>query len=342
MDDITKLSTALNNAALDPTASGTAAAAAAAESSVPSSLEANSTQGTAAQNPQPAQVCGFRNAGFIADDESKKAERKANAPRATFVPAEATDERANRAEIQAGTRYADVTADVSVEVNGGDGERELRIESFEHPRVLPQLKHNIKTVKGWDKPTAVQSAVIPLILTKKHDMMVHAPTGQGKTAAFLIPLIQTISCLKRQLKIADGAVNSDSPFAIIFLHTRDLADQVYAQASQLVKGIDNVKVAWAYGQTDMKEQRKELVEGCDIVCFTEGRARMLLAQKLWKPDQVRYLVIDEADKLLCDCDMMPKVRDDIKAALRWAGHRPGGLSPDPGSGRRFSVDPREA
>lgn len=68
------------------------------------------------------------------------------------------------------------------------------------------------------------------------DLMVHAPTGQGKTAAFLIPLIQTISCLKRQLKIADGAVNSDSPFAIIFLHTRDLADQVYAQASQLVKG----------------------------------------------------------------------------------------------------------
>lgn len=67
-------------------------------------------------------------------------------------------------------------------------------------------------------------------------MMVHAPTGQGKTAAFLIPLIQAISCLKRQLKIDDAAVNADSPFAIVFLPTRDLADQVYNHAVQLVKG----------------------------------------------------------------------------------------------------------
>ncbi|KAH7697255.1 vasa, partial [Aphelenchoides avenae] len=232
-------------------------------------------------------------------------------PKAKYIPAEATDELVNRAEIQAGARYDEVTANVSVEVYYGDGQHDLRMESFEHRHVMPQLQQNIKS-KGWDKPTAVQSATIPLILTKQHDMIVNAPTGQGKSAAFLVPLIQLISFHKRKQKVQE---NPDSPHAIIFLNTRDLAEQICNQARQLAKGIDNVKVAWAFGQTDMAEQRKVLKEGCDILCVTEGRFVMLIEQKQVKLDQVRYFVIDEADKLLADCDQMPKVRDSIFKAL---------------------------
>lgn len=104
--------------------------------------------------------------------------------------------------------------------------------------------------KKWDRPSAVQNVVIPLILAKQRmsiwplnlfilpacsdDIMAHAPTGFGKTAAYLIPIIQQIVYIKHQRGIQ--GVNTSEPFAIVILHTRDLAQQVYRQAVSFVAG----------------------------------------------------------------------------------------------------------
>ena len=138
---------------------------------------------------------------------------------------------------------------------------------------------------GFRHPTPIQAACIPAIL-KGNDVMGCAETGSGKTAAFALPILQELS---------------EDPygiFAIVVVPTRELAMQIKEQVSALGAPI-GVRVSLIIGGLGMIDQSIELSKRPHIVCATPGRLRHHL-ESADPPDlsRTRYLVLDEADRLL--------------------------------------------
>ena len=141
---------------------------------------------------------------------------------------------------------------------------------------------------GYVKPTPIQAQAIPLILENK-DLIACAQTGTGKTASYLLPLLQHISTTdKKHTK------------ALILAPTRELAQQIDQQVEGLAyfAGISSIAV---YGGGDgmiYEQQRRAMVEGVDIIIATPGRLIAHLASGIIKLEHVEYLVLDEADRML--------------------------------------------
>ena len=141
---------------------------------------------------------------------------------------------------------------------------------------------------GYVKPTPIQEQAIPLILNNK-DLIACAQTGTGKTASYLLPLLQHISTTdKKHTK------------ALILAPTRELAQQIDQQVEGLAyfAGISSIAV---YGGGDgmiYEQQRRAMVEGVDIIIATPGRLIAHLSSGVIKLEHVEYLVLDEADRML--------------------------------------------
>ena len=143
---------------------------------------------------------------------------------------------------------------------------------------------------GYDKPTPVQSKVIPKIL-KGSDLRVSAPTGTGKTAAFLLPAIT------RLMKIPPS-IKGRGPRILILVPTRELALQVTSQAEKYSKTLKHMKAVCIYGGVPYHKQMRDLSRPHEIIVATPGRFIDLLDRKKISMARVEMFILDEADRML--------------------------------------------
>jgi ATP-dependent RNA helicase DDX3X len=178
---------------------------------------------------------------------------------------------------------------IPVEVYGVDAPSP--IESFDAANLPPTLMKNIEKA-NYKKPTPVQKYAIPIISANR-DLMACAQTGSGKTNAFLFPIINRL--LKDGIDKKKGYVVA--PSALILAPTRELATQIYDEARKfLYRSV--VKTVCVYGGADAREQKRRLAYGCDILVATPGRLSDMLNRGHVAVTGVKYLVLDEADRML--------------------------------------------
>jgi superfamily II DNA/RNA helicase len=154
---------------------------------------------------------------------------------------------------------------------------------------------------GYESMTPIQEQAIPIVLQGK-DVMGAAQTGTGKTAAFSLTL--------QQRKMAHENP-STSPArhpvrALVLLPTRELADQV-AQQVKLYAKYTNLRSAVVFGGMDMKPQTAELKKGVEVLVATPGRLLDHIEAKNAVLNQVEYVVLDEADRML-DIGFLPDLQ----------------------------------
>lgn len=157
--------------------------------------------------------------------------------------------------------------------------------SFDRLNIIKEILDAIE-LKGYETPTDIQVAAIPAILAGK-DVMAGAQTGTGKTASFAIPIIQSLLSLP----------SSKAPRALVLAPTRELAKQV---ANNFVEyaHFTNLKIGLVYGGVSIAEQVKRFAQGVDIVIATPGRLLDHLYKGSISLEEVRFLVFDEADRML--------------------------------------------
>ena len=155
--------------------------------------------------------------------------------------------------------------------------------------------------QGYNTPTPIQAQAIPHVLAGK-DLMGAAQTGTGKTAAFVLPIIQ---------KLLPGSSSSASPArhpirALVLTPTRELAVQVADNAANYSRHTD-LRSTVVFGGVDMQPQVAQLRSGIEILIATPGRLLDHLGSKTANLSQVEILVLDEADRML-DMGFLPDLQ----------------------------------
>lgn len=151
---------------------------------------------------------------------------------------------------------------------------------------------------GWEQPTPIQEQAIPRALEGR-DVMGLARTGTGKTAAFLLPILQRLATGRH------GHVR-----ALIVAPTRELAEQIHQQAVALCRPL-NLRSLSIYGGVNINPQTRALKAGVDIVVACPGRLLDHLGQRNVNLEHVEVLVLDEADRMF-DMGFLPDVRKIVK------------------------------
>jgi ATP-dependent RNA helicase DeaD len=154
---------------------------------------------------------------------------------------------------------------------------------------------------GYRTPTEIQAKSIPLLL-EGHDLIGQAQTGTGKTAAFGIPIVERVD------------PEDDTVQAIVLAPTRELASQITQELSRIGKH-RGVRVAAIYGGAAMGKQLRDLERGSQIVVGTPGRILDHIARRTLELRTVRFLVLDEADRML-DMGFMPDVEKILRRTPR--------------------------
>lgn len=141
---------------------------------------------------------------------------------------------------------------------------------------------------GYTAPTSIQKQAIPVILSGK-DLVAAAQTGTGKTASFVLPILES---LNTERKLRGKRIR-----ALILVPTRELAVQVEANVAQYSKYLNLTSMAM-YGGVDSEPQKQRLIEGVDILVATTGRLLDMVHQRALHFDELEVLVLDEADRML--------------------------------------------
>jgi len=139
--------------------------------------------------------------------------------------------------------------------------------------------------KGFEQPTPIQEQTIPLLLKGNNDIVGQAQTGTGKTAAFGLPIIERFDPTQKSVQ------------ALILTPTRELALQV-AEEIRAYKGSKKIWITTVYGGAPIGRQMSELEKGAHIVVGTPGRVIDLIERRKLILENVRYVVLDEADEML--------------------------------------------
>ncbi len=150
---------------------------------------------------------------------------------------------------------------------------------------------------GFTEPTPIQAQAIPALL-RGSDLVGVAETGTGKTAAFLLPILNGM--------VPGGA----DPQALVICPTRELAMQVAGEARRFGESI-GARIVVTYGGTSSGQQKADLKEGCDIVVGTPGRLLDFVQSAWLSLRNLKHLVLDEADRML-DMGFI----NDVDAILR--------------------------
>lgn len=153
---------------------------------------------------------------------------------------------------------------------------------------LKQTLVNAVTDLGYEQPTAIQQKAIPIVLSGKN-LIAAAQTGTGKTASFVLPILDRLSEAETQRKKRIRA--------LILAPTRELAIQVDNNIKQYAKYLNLTSMAM-FGGVDDKVQKQRLIDGVDILVSTPGRLIDLYGQRAVHFDEVEVLVLDEADRML--------------------------------------------
>lgn len=154
---------------------------------------------------------------------------------------------------------------------------------------------------GYESMTPIQAQAIPVVLTGK-DVMGAAQTGTGKTAAFSLPLLQRL--MRHENASASPARHPVR--ALVLLPTRELADQVAQQIALYAKHT-KLRSTVVFGGMDMKPQTAELKRGVEVLVATPGRLLDHIEAKNAVLNQVEYVVLDEADRML-DIGFLPDLQ----------------------------------
>ncbi|MEZ9764676.1 DEAD/DEAH box helicase [Vibrio splendidus] len=142
--------------------------------------------------------------------------------------------------------------------------------------------------QGYEKPTSIQEKAIPIVLSGKN-LIAAAQTGTGKTASFILPILEMLSKGETQRKKRIRAV--------ILTPTRELAIQVEQNITKYAKFLNLTSLAM-YGGVSYQHQKDRLIEGVDILVATPGRLIDMYGQRAVHFDEVEVLVLDEADRML--------------------------------------------
>lgn len=160
------------------------------------------------------------------------------------------------------------------------------MKTFEELGVASEILQAIKEL-GYENPMPVQEEVIPFLLQGKNkDLIALAQTGTGKTAAFGIPVLQRIDVSVRQ------------PQALILCPTRELCLQIAGDLTDYSEYINGLKILPVYGGSSIESQINSLKKGVHIVVATPGRLIDLMNRKTVKLNNVRDIILDEADEML--------------------------------------------
>ncbi|HVM31338.1 MAG TPA: DEAD/DEAH box helicase [Candidatus Limnocylindrales bacterium] len=171
--------------------------------------------------------------------------------------------------------------------------------SFDRLGLTPELVRAVEQ-QGYTEPTPVQRESIPLILEGR-DLLAGAQTGTGKTAAFVLPILQRLN------QSADaGSINRRRVRALVLTPTRELCLQV--EESVRTYGVQRpVSSTAIYGGVDYDKQVRRLLQGAQLVVATPGRLLDHVRQRTIDLSGVEVLVLDEADRML-DMGFIPDVR----------------------------------
>jgi superfamily II DNA/RNA helicase len=192
------------------------------------------------------------------------------------------------------------SADVSIETVVPNGFAKLGL--------APELLRAVDEL-GFVQPTAVQERTIPMALpvgdegTGHIDLMVSSQTGSGKTAAFLLPVLHTLianapaASKPHPARAKSRKFEPAAPRALVLCPTRELAQQVAHDAIDLVRHTRGLRIAHVVGGMPYQLQIQRL-QNADLVVATPGRLLDLQRSSQIKLDQVQFLVVDEADRML--------------------------------------------
>ncbi len=172
--------------------------------------------------------------------------------------------------------------------------------SFSNLQLNPALAKAVAEM-GYESMTPIQEQAIPVVLQGR-DVMGAAQTGTGKTAAFSLPLLQ-------RMMVHENPSTSPARHpvrALVLLPTRELADQV-AQQIKLYAKYTKLRSAVVFGGMDMKPQTAELKAGVEVLIATPGRLLDHIEAKNAVLNQVEYVVLDEADRML-DIGFLPDLQ----------------------------------
>jgi ATP-dependent RNA helicase DeaD len=139
---------------------------------------------------------------------------------------------------------------------------------------------------GFKEPTPIQEQAIPVLLSGTKDLVGLAQTGTGKTAAFGLPLLQLVEVAQRY------------PQALVVCPTRELCIQIVNEVELFKKFIPGMHVVAVYGGTSIGMQIRDIKRGVQIVVATPGRLIDLIERKAINLEQIKYVVLDEADEML--------------------------------------------
>ncbi|USV58303.1 DEAD/DEAH box helicase [Aeromonas encheleia] len=178
----------------------------------------------------------------------------------------------------------------------------MSLASFAELALSPRLLQTL-TELGYETPTPIQASAIPVILAGR-DLMAGAQTGTGKTAAFVLPILQQLLTTPRE-------ADEGRPIrALVLVPTRELAVQVHESVLRYGKDT-GLTSALVYGGVSIAAQVEALKNGVDLLIATPGRLLDHLRQGALSLSRLGHLVFDEADRML-DMGFM----DEIKALLR--------------------------
>ncbi|KAG8648806.1 DEAD-box ATP-dependent RNA helicase 37 isoform X2 [Manihot esculenta] len=198
----------------------------------------------------------------------------------------------------------DAYEDIPVETSGENVPPS--VNTFAEIDLAEALNQNIRRCK-YVKPTPVQRNAIPIILAGR-DLMACAQTGSGKTAAFCFPIISGI--MREQYVQRPRGPRTVYPLALILSPTRELSCQIHDEARKFAYQT-GVKVVVAYGGAPINQQLRELERGVDILVATPGRLVDLLERARVSLQMIRYLALDEADRML-DMGFEPQIRKIVE------------------------------
>lgn len=172
----------------------------------------------------------------------------------------------------------------------------MNIIKFEDLPISDDIKRAVIEM-GFEEPSPIQAQSIPVILSGK-DVIGQAQTGTGKTAAFSIPILEMVNPEEKNLQ------------AVVLCPTRELAIQVSTEIRKIGKYTHGIKSLPIYGGQPIERQIKALKGGVQIVIGTPGRVIDHINRKTLKMDNVKMVILDEADEML---DM--GFREDIEMIL---------------------------
>ncbi len=173
--------------------------------------------------------------------------------------------------------------------------------SFTHLGLKPELSRAVAE-KGYVTPTPIQREAIPAVLAGR-DVLAGAQTGTGKTAAFVLPILQNLA-----------SHQAGAPRALVLTPTRELAAQV-AESSRDYGRHTGLRTVVIFGGVSEKPQIEALRTGCDVLVATPGRLLDLAQRRLLDLSQVRCCVLDEADRML-DMGFIHAIRQILKLLPR--------------------------